>query len=163
MLPGCRCLLFHRCCRRCPPINQSPPTHIPLLLSQPPTQVWSGSKVAVLDADEQRFLEAQLAYNRGAPIMSDAAFDGLKAQLKAANSVVSAGEWREAAEAGCWQGSQRSPGGQLRPGPFSAEPSVPCALVRPRRAQVAAEGPRCSISSRKMYSDASVDYLKMVR
>ena len=35
--------------------------------------VWQGSKVAVLSSDEQRFLEAQLAFNRGKPIMTDGA------------------------------------------------------------------------------------------
>ncbi|PRW05866.1 PGR5 chloroplastic [Chlorella sorokiniana] len=75
--------------------------------------VWNGSKVAVLSGAEQRYLEAQLAYNAGKPIMSDADFDALKVQLRQSNSVVTA------------------------------------------------QGPRCSIRTRKLSSDASVDYLKL--
>ena len=67
----------------------------------------------MLSTDEQRFLEAQLAYNAGKPIMSDADFDGLKLRLRQANSVVTE------------------------------------------------QGPRCSIRTRKVMSDASVDYLKL--
>lgn len=76
--------------------------------------LWSGSKVAVLDSDEQRFLEASLAYNRGKPIMSDAQYDELKATLRNSSSIVTA------------------------------------------------QGPRCSIRSRKLYSDAETDVLRMV-
>jgi hypothetical protein len=75
--------------------------------------LWAGSKVVILDGDEQRFLEASQAYARGKPIMSDEDYDSLKATLKSKSSVV------------------------------------------------AAQGPRCSLRSKKMYSDASVDYLKM--
>ena len=49
---------------------------------------WEGSKVAVLSADELRFLEAALAFNSGKPVMSDAAYDALKASLRAADSFV---------------------------------------------------------------------------
>lgn len=75
--------------------------------------LWSGSKVAVLDSDEQKFLEASMAYNRGAPIMTDEAFDELKGKLKNTSSIVTA------------------------------------------------QGPRCSIRSKKMYSDATTDILRM--
>lgn len=76
--------------------------------------VWAGSKVAVLSADELRFLEASLAYNSGGkPVMSDAEFDSLKVALK-------------------------------RDGSF-----------------VTAQGPRCSLRSKKMYADAAPDYLLM--
>ena len=67
----------------------------------------------MLSSDEQRFLEAQLGYNAGKPIMSDAEFDELKLRLRQANSVVTE------------------------------------------------QGPRCSIRTRKVMSDASVDYLKL--
>lgn len=70
-------------------------------------------KVATLDSNEQRFLEATMAYGRGAPIMADADYDALKAELRAKASVVTA------------------------------------------------EGPRCSIRTKKMYSDANPDYLRM--
>ncbi len=76
--------------------------------------LWSGSKVAVLTTNEQKFLEASMAYNAGKPFMSNEDFDKLKATLRKENSVVTA------------------------------------------------EGPRCSLRSRKMYSDATVDYLRLV-
>ncbi|KAF6264208.1 hypothetical protein COO60DRAFT_1281924 [Scenedesmus sp. NREL 46B-D3] len=75
--------------------------------------LWAGSKVAILDSNEQRFLEASQAYVKGQPIMSDEDYDALKAELKLKSSVV------------------------------------------------AAQGPRCSIRSKKMYSDAYPDYLRM--
>ena len=75
--------------------------------------LWSGSKVAVLSSDEQRFMEATMSYNAGKPILSDDEFDELRAELKAKDSVV------------------------------------------------VAAGPRCSIRSRKLYSDAKPDYLKL--
>eukprot|EP00879_Flechtneria_rotunda_P002353 GHRR01002548.1.p1 GENE.GHRR01002548.1~~GHRR01002548.1.p1 ORF type:complete len:342 (+),score=116.27 GHRR01002548.1:162-1187(+) len=75
--------------------------------------LWAGSKVAILDSKEQRFLEATLAYSKGKAIMSDENYDALKAELKQKGSVVSA------------------------------------------------QGPRCSIRSKKMYSDAYPDYLRM--
>ena len=37
--------------------------------------LWSGSKVAILSSDEKKFLEAQIAFNNGKPIMSNADFD----------------------------------------------------------------------------------------
>eukprot|EP00270_Netrium_digitus_P016023 TRINITY_DN567_c0_g1_i2.p1 TRINITY_DN567_c0_g1~~TRINITY_DN567_c0_g1_i2.p1 ORF type:complete len:346 (-),score=86.09 TRINITY_DN567_c0_g1_i2:157-1194(-) len=74
---------------------------------------WEGSSVVVLTTEEQKFLEALMAYKTGKPFMSDAEFDQLKLQLKK-------------------QGSK-----------------------------VAIEGPRCSLRSRKVYSDTTVDYLRM--
>ncbi|PSC69824.1 PGR5 1A [Micractinium conductrix] len=76
--------------------------------------VWSGSRVAVLSSDEQRFLEAQIAFNKGKPLMSDTDFDALKLKLRRENSIITA------------------------------------------------EGPRCSLTSRKMYSTATVDYIKLL-
>jgi hypothetical protein len=52
--------------------------------------LWNGSKVAILDSDEQRFLEASMAYQAGQPILSDEEFDELKAMLKQKSSIVSA-------------------------------------------------------------------------
>lgn len=75
--------------------------------------IWNGSKVAILDSDEQRFLEATMAYSKGAPIMSDEDYDTLKNELRIRGSIVSA------------------------------------------------QGPRCSLRSKKMYSDATPDYLRM--
>eukprot|EP00775_Hariotina_reticulata_P004953 gene4953-5194_t len=52
--------------------------------------LWNGSKVAILDSEEQRFLEASIAYQAGRPILSDDEFDELKAMLKLKSSIVSA-------------------------------------------------------------------------
>uniref|UniRef100_K4AD12 PGR5-like protein 1A, chloroplastic n=1 Tax=Setaria italica TaxID=4555 RepID=K4AD12_SETIT len=75
--------------------------------------MWEGSSVVMLSPDEQKLLEASMAYASGNPIMSDAEFDELKLKLKKDGSVI------------------------------------------------VTEGPRCSLRSRKVYSDLSVDYLKM--
>lgn len=75
--------------------------------------LWAGSKVVVLDSDEQRFLEAVRSWATGHPIMSDEEFDQLRTTLRTQGSVV------------------------------------------------AAQGPRCSLRTKKMYSDASPDYLRM--
>ncbi|KAK4435228.1 PGR5-like protein 1A, chloroplastic [Sesamum alatum] len=75
--------------------------------------MWEGSSVVMLSADEQRFLEASMAYVSGNPIMTDEEFDKLKQKLKMDGS------------------------------------------------EIVVEGPRCSLRSRKVYSDLSVDYLKM--
>ncbi|KAG6431832.1 hypothetical protein SASPL_109917 [Salvia splendens] len=44
--------------------------------------MWEGSSVVMLSADEQRFLEASMAYVSGNPILSDEEYDKLKKQLK---------------------------------------------------------------------------------
>ncbi|KAL8195870.1 hypothetical protein R6Q57_025360 [Mikania cordata] len=75
--------------------------------------MWEGSSVVMLSSDEQKLLEASMAYASGNPIMSDVEFDKLKKQLKKDGS------------------------------------------------DIVAEGPRCSLRSRKVYSDLTVDYLKM--
>lgn len=75
--------------------------------------MWQGSSVVMLSSDEQKFLEASLAYVSGNPILSDEEFDKLKIKLKTEGS------------------------------------------------EIVVEGPRCSLRSRKVYSDLSVDYLKM--
>ncbi|CAI9093881.1 OLC1v1029473C1 [Oldenlandia corymbosa var. corymbosa] len=75
--------------------------------------MWEGSSVVMLSSDEQRFLEASMAYVNGKPIMTDKEYDELKMKLKMDGS------------------------------------------------EIVAEGPRCSLRSRKVYSDLSVDYLKM--
>ncbi|CAH9077526.1 unnamed protein product [Cuscuta epithymum] len=75
--------------------------------------MWEGSSVVMLSADEQRFLEASMAYVAGKPIVSDEVFDKLKMKLKMDGSAI------------------------------------------------VVEGPRCSLRSKKVYSDLSVDYLKM--
>ncbi|XP_019445088.1 PREDICTED: PGR5-like protein 1A, chloroplastic [Lupinus angustifolius] len=74
---------------------------------------WEGSSVVMLSSDEQKFLEASMAYVSGNPILNDKEYDDLKLRLKAEGS------------------------------------------------EIVAEGPRCSLRSRKVYSDLSVDYLKM--
>ncbi|KAJ1416068.1 putative PGR5-like protein 1A, chloroplastic [Sesbania bispinosa] len=75
--------------------------------------MWEGSSVVMLSSDEQKFLEASMAYVSGKPILNDKEFDDLKLRLKMEGS------------------------------------------------EIVAEGPRCSLRSRKVYSDLSVDYLKM--
>ncbi|KAL6986123.1 PGR5-like protein 1A, chloroplastic [Sarracenia purpurea var. burkii] len=75
--------------------------------------MWEGSSVVMLSSDEQRFLEASMAYVAGKPIMSDEDYDKLKMKLKMDGS------------------------------------------------EIVVEGPRCSLRSKKVYSDLAVDYLKM--
>uniref|UniRef100_A0A0F7GZ28 PGRL1A transmembrane protein n=1 Tax=Hypseocharis bilobata TaxID=253189 RepID=A0A0F7GZ28_9ROSI len=75
--------------------------------------MWEGSSVVMLSSDEQKFLEAAMAYVSGKPIVSDEEYDKLKLKLKAEGSSI------------------------------------------------VVEGPRCSLRSRKVYSDLSVDYFKM--
>ncbi|KAG8382319.1 hypothetical protein BUALT_Bualt05G0065100 [Buddleja alternifolia] len=75
--------------------------------------MWEGSSVVMLSGDEQRFLEASMAYVSGNPILSDEEFDELKQKLKMNGS------------------------------------------------EIVVEGPRCSLRTKKVYSDLSVDYLKM--
>lgn len=75
--------------------------------------LWAGSKVVVLDADEQKFLEAVRSWGTGHPLMSDEEFDALRNELRLKGSVV------------------------------------------------AAQGPRCSLRTKKMYADALPDYLRM--
>ncbi|CAN0841587.1 PGR5-like protein 1A, chloroplastic [Linum grandiflorum] len=76
--------------------------------------MWEGSSVVMLSGDEQRFLEASMAYVAGKPILNDKEFDELKLKLKSEGS------------------------------------------------DIVVEGPRCSLRSKKVYSDLSVDYLKML-
>ncbi|KAI9076954.1 hypothetical protein K1719_041116 [Acacia pycnantha] len=75
--------------------------------------MWEGSSVVMLSSDEQKFLEASIAYVSGNPIMSNEEYDKLKMKLKMEGS------------------------------------------------EIVVEGPRCSLRTRKVYSDLSVDYLKM--
>lgn len=51
---------------------------------------WAGSKVVVLDSDEQRFLEAVRSWGTGKPIMTDEAFDQLRTALRVKGSIVAA-------------------------------------------------------------------------
>ncbi|KAH7549514.1 hypothetical protein JRO89_XS13G0043000 [Xanthoceras sorbifolium] len=76
--------------------------------------MWEGSSVVMLSSDEQKFLEAAMAYVAGKPILSDEEYDKLKIRLKSEGS------------------------------------------------EIVVEGPRCSLRSRKVYSDLTVDYLKML-
>ncbi|CAK9207323.1 unnamed protein product [Sphagnum jensenii] len=74
---------------------------------------WEGSSVVMLSSDEQKFMEASLAYVAGRPILTDQQYDELKMKLKTKGS------------------------------------------------KVAIAGPRCSLRSKKVVSDSTVDYLKM--
>lgn len=75
--------------------------------------MWEGSSVVMLSPDEQKFLEASMAFAAGKNIMTDEEFDQLKLRLKQESSSIVQG------------------------------------------------GPRCSLRSRKVYSDLTVDYFKM--
>ncbi|XP_058105610.1 PGR5-like protein 1B, chloroplastic [Magnolia sinica] len=75
--------------------------------------MWEGSSVVMLSSEEQKFLEASMAYASGNPILTDAEFDQLKLRLKQEGS------------------------------------------------DIVQEGPRCSLRSKKVYSDLTVDYFKM--
>ncbi|KAG0473097.1 hypothetical protein HPP92_014954 [Vanilla planifolia] len=44
--------------------------------------MWEGSSVVMLSSDEQRFLEASMAYVSGNPVLSDKELDELKLRLK---------------------------------------------------------------------------------
>ncbi|XP_059443921.1 PGR5-like protein 1A, chloroplastic isoform X1 [Corylus avellana] len=76
--------------------------------------MWEGSSVVMLSSDEQKFLEASMAYVAGKPILTNEEYDNLKLRLKIEGS------------------------------------------------DIVVEGPRCSLRSRKVYSDLTVDYLKML-
>ncbi|XP_077239456.1 PGR5-like protein 1B, chloroplastic [Tasmannia lanceolata] len=76
--------------------------------------MWEGSSVVMLSPDEQKFLEASMAYVSGKPILTDSEYDDLKLRLRGEGSSIVQG------------------------------------------------GPRCSLRSRKVYSDLSVDYFKML-
>uniref|UniRef100_A0A0E0IEU0 PGR5-like protein 1A, chloroplastic n=1 Tax=Oryza nivara TaxID=4536 RepID=A0A0E0IEU0_ORYNI len=89
-------------CRRL--LAGGPPNPLHLLTNQPPPTTCP---------DEQRLLEASMAYVAGNPIMTDAEFDELKLRLRKEGS------------------------------------------------EIVQEGPRCSLRSRKVYSDLTVDYFKM--
>ncbi|XP_042503721.1 PGR5-like protein 1B, chloroplastic [Macadamia integrifolia] len=75
--------------------------------------MWEGSSVVMLTSDEQKFLEASMAYVAGNPIMTNEEYDKLKMKLKTEGS------------------------------------------------EIVVEGPRCSLRTRKVYSDLTVDYFKM--
>jgi NAD-dependent DNA ligase len=44
--------------------------------------MWEGSSVVMLSSDEQKFMEASLAYVAGRPILTDQQYDELKMKLK---------------------------------------------------------------------------------
>lgn len=50
--------------------------------------MWEGSSVVMLSPDEQKFLEASMAYVSGKPIMNDEEYDKLKMQLKRDGSGI---------------------------------------------------------------------------
>ncbi|KAG8080824.1 hypothetical protein GUJ93_ZPchr0007g4893 [Zizania palustris] len=50
--------------------------------------MWEGSSVVMLTPDEQRLLEASMAYVSGNPIMTDAEFDELKLRLRKEGSEI---------------------------------------------------------------------------
>ncbi|KAF5935500.1 hypothetical protein HYC85_026629 [Camellia sinensis] len=50
--------------------------------------MWEGSSIVMLTSDEQKFLEASMAYVAGTPIMSDEEYDKLKMKLKMDGSDI---------------------------------------------------------------------------
>ncbi|MED6133112.1 PGR5-like protein 1A, chloroplastic [Stylosanthes scabra] len=50
--------------------------------------MWEGSSVVMLSSDEQKFLEASMAYVSGNPIMNDKEYDELKMKLKMEGSDI---------------------------------------------------------------------------
>ncbi|MCO5576421.1 hypothetical protein L7F22_030231 [Adiantum nelumboides] len=50
--------------------------------------IWEGSSVVILSSDEQRFMEASMAYAAGKPNITDADYDALKLKLKKSGSKV---------------------------------------------------------------------------
>jgi len=74
---------------------------------------WQGSNVVMLSADEQKFMQASMAFADGKPFMSDEDYEQLKTKLKESGS------------------------------------------------KLAIQGPRCSIRTKRVFSDSRVDYLRM--
>jgi hypothetical protein len=126
------------------------------LLSWATTHTVLLAQVAILDSDEQRFLEASQAYAKGTPIMSDSDFDTLKTDLRQRGSIVSAQvrAW-VVLWVVLWGGSLSTSSCLQLPAHMS---HVAAALLS--RAHTV-QGPRCSIRSKRMYSDAYPDYLRM--
>ncbi|TQE12588.1 hypothetical protein C1H46_001800 [Malus baccata] len=50
--------------------------------------MWEGSSVVMLSSDEQKFLEASMAYVSGKPILTDQEYDDLKMRLKTEGSDI---------------------------------------------------------------------------
>jgi len=125
--------------------------------------LWEGSTVVVLSEIEQKFLEAAMAYNAGKPIMSDEEYD----KLKKGERPPGEASWRAP------RGRPRGVGSATPPLVSEGRPRFPLAggpppppprpaELKQQNSTVAAGGPRCSIRTGKMYSDASVDYTKML-
>lgn len=117
-----------------------------------------GEKVEKTQGEmEQEFLAALASYyNDGKAIMSDEEFEMMKEELLWRGStvpVLDGNEQRflEAAQAY----SRGSP--ILSDTDFDALKKS----LKSSNSAITAQGPRCSIRTRKMYSDASLDYLKM--
>lgn len=106
---------------------------------------------------EQEFLQALASYyNEGKAIMSDEEFSLLKEELLWKGSTVPVLDGKEQRFLEAAQAYSR---GQ----PIISDQAFDAlkADLKANNSIVTAQGPRCSIRSRKMYSDLEVDYLKM--
>ncbi|CAL8460669.1 g199 [Coccomyxa elongata] len=110
-----------------------------------------------LGEKEQEFLEALRAfYYEEAPTMSNEEFDNLKEELLWAGSkvaVLSSTEQRFLEASLAFQAG--------KPIVSDEEYDALKDSLRKKNSKVVQQGPRCSIRSRRIYSDATPDYLKM--
>lgn len=138
--------------------------------------VWSGSKVAVLQPDEQRFLEAQLAVGcgRGGGARGKARFAQPWLPLVPASWLPLLAPLLAPLQGSTAHAAPLPPPPPLptHPPPHQFNKGSPImsdadfdalkARLKAEGSVVAVQGPRCSLRSRKVVSDASVDYLKLV-
>ncbi|XP_057449915.1 PGR5-like protein 1A, chloroplastic [Lotus japonicus] len=106
---------------------------------------------------EQDFLQAlQAFYYEGKAIMSNEEFDNLKEELmwEGSSVVMLSSDEQKFLEAAM---------GYVSGKPIMSDKEYDELKLRLKMegSEIVAEGPRCSIRSRKVYSDLSIDYLKM--
>eukprot|EP00245_Coleochaete_scutata_P006365 TRINITY_DN20790_c0_g1_i1.p1 TRINITY_DN20790_c0_g1~~TRINITY_DN20790_c0_g1_i1.p1 ORF type:complete len:403 (+),score=95.91 TRINITY_DN20790_c0_g1_i1:152-1360(+) len=116
-----------------------------------------GENKKTLGEMEQDFLEAlQSFYFDGTPVMSNEEFDNLKEELMWEGSsvvVMSTDEKRFMEAALAYQTGKKL---------ISDEEYDALKLkLKKQGSKVAVEGPRCSLRTKKVYSDCTVDYLRM--
>lgn len=124
---------------------------------------------------EQRFMEASRAHAEGKPILSDEDYDELKRQLRRDRSTVVAQARPsplfcvprratfcrslprcDAAKAPCQHASSRAVWMRLR-----CQQHHNARIIAIAETSFSVQGPRCSIRSKVMYSDITIDYVKM--
>eukprot|EP00271_Cylindrocystis_brebissonii_P015952 TRINITY_DN39049_c0_g1_i1.p1 TRINITY_DN39049_c0_g1~~TRINITY_DN39049_c0_g1_i1.p1 ORF type:complete len:361 (+),score=90.15 TRINITY_DN39049_c0_g1_i1:82-1164(+) len=115
-----------------------------------------GPKRTMGEMEQDFLLALQSFYIDGAPMMSNEEFDNLKEELTWEGSsvvVLSAAEQKFMEASLAYQAGK----------PFlsDAEFDKLKLELKKQSSKVAIEGPRCSLRSKKVYSDASVDYARM--